>query len=114
MIVWCDTYDHSDYPAYYRSKELAQKAFHKPGSMQRVMEVYTLDPEYKTWQICQSRCYCWEVPQLSQAVDRTTTLLKKARKLAEEHSEGFELELLFDMAKHLRQDIKKEGSDVQM
>lgn len=43
MIVFCDTYDHSDYPSYYTSRDDAQKSKDNPGSMQRVMEVYDLN-----------------------------------------------------------------------
>lgn len=42
MIVWCDTYDYEDYPAYYDSREEAQKALDKPGNMQKAMECYDL------------------------------------------------------------------------
>lgn len=43
MIVWCDEYDHSDYPVYYDDEESAQLALNNPGSMQRAMECYNLE-----------------------------------------------------------------------
>lgn len=43
MVVWCDTYDYSDYPAYYGSREDAQQALDKNGqNMQKAMECYDL------------------------------------------------------------------------
>lgn len=43
MVVWCDTYDWSDYPAYYGTKEDAQEALDKDGqNMQKAMECYDL------------------------------------------------------------------------
>lgn len=42
MIVWCDSYDYSDYPAYYDSRERAQYALNNPSSMQRAMDDFAL------------------------------------------------------------------------
>ncbi len=43
MIVWCDTYDRSDYPSYHKTKEdaLADKATNGQN-MKRLMEIYDL------------------------------------------------------------------------
>lgn len=43
MVVWCDTFDYSDYSAYYGSREEAQQALDKDGqNMQKAMECYDL------------------------------------------------------------------------
>lgn len=56
MVVWCDEYDWSDYPAYYDTQDEAQKAINSPSSMQRVMEVYDLNGDPVT-QLGLSRCW---------------------------------------------------------
>jgi hypothetical protein len=42
MVVRCDTFDWSDYPSYFWSRESAQAVIDHPGEMQKVMEVYDL------------------------------------------------------------------------
>lgn len=42
MIVWCDDFDYSDYPAYYPDEQSAQTALNHPSSTQRAMECYDL------------------------------------------------------------------------
>ncbi len=58
MIVVCDTFDHTDYPVYRESLEAATLVVNQPGSMQRVMEVYSyalpLEPqlaEHRAWHL---------------------------------------------------------------
>lgn len=56
LLVVCDTYDYEDYPEYAKSKEQALAMDKNPGSMQRVMEVYVLDPKRKNIQLRTYRC----------------------------------------------------------
>lgn len=56
MVVWCDTYDQSDYPDYFDTREQAQEAIDSPPSMQTVMEVYDLKGD-RTTQLGMSRCW---------------------------------------------------------
>lgn len=55
MLVICDTFDYEDYPTYAKSKEEAVALEKTPGSMQRVMEVYILDPARKDSQLNEFR-----------------------------------------------------------
>lgn len=48
MIVWCDDFDMSDYPVYYKDEVSAQKALDHPESMQRAMECYDLKADMDT------------------------------------------------------------------
>lgn len=57
MVVWCDTYDYDDYPSYYENADKAKAALQKPGSMQRAMECYELDPSKRAEQLAQRRCW---------------------------------------------------------
>jgi hypothetical protein len=65
MIVWCDTYDWEDYPAYFTDRHDAQEALNKPASMQRAMECYDLrgdreeqlTPGTYTWALRAGRDY---------------------------------------------------------
>lgn len=43
LVIVCDSYDHDDYPVPCKSKAAAEALIAKPGSMQRVMEVYDLN-----------------------------------------------------------------------
>lgn len=56
MVVWCDTFDYEDYPAFYEDQEQAQRAIDNPSSMQKVMEVYDLRGD-RTKQLGLSRCW---------------------------------------------------------
>ncbi len=40
MIVFCDTFDHEDYPVYVRADEDVRKKLEEVHPMRRVMEVY--------------------------------------------------------------------------
>jgi hypothetical protein len=43
MAIWTDTFDYTDFPVYYKTKEEAQAEINKDGeNMQKVMEVYDL------------------------------------------------------------------------
>ena len=42
MVVMCDTFDWDDYPLYFNSLEEVKNKYDNPGSMQKVMESYTL------------------------------------------------------------------------
>ncbi len=43
MVVWCDTFEWSDYPAYHDTEEAAQRDVNTNGqNMKRLMEVYDL------------------------------------------------------------------------
>lgn len=57
MVIRCDAFDHSDYPSYHDTREDTEKIMKEPGKMQRVMEVYKLDPNFKDIQLGQYRCY---------------------------------------------------------
>lgn len=56
MIVWCDTFDYDDYPAYYNTKEEAQFALDNPAGMQKAMECYDLEADIEK-QLDMSRCW---------------------------------------------------------
>lgn len=43
MMVLCDTYDHSDYPAFFDTAKATLEKKASPGDMQRVMEIYDLE-----------------------------------------------------------------------
>jgi hypothetical protein len=48
MIVWCDTYDYSDFPAYVNmtGEELRKYCLSENGhNMKRLMEVYDLEAD---------------------------------------------------------------------
>ena len=45
MLVFCDTYDHSDYPVYADTKEEAEARSENLNSMERLMEVYDLNAD---------------------------------------------------------------------
>lgn len=51
MVVWCDTYDYSDYPAYWNitGDELRKQVLGENGhNMKRLMEVYDLEADMET------------------------------------------------------------------
>lgn len=56
MVVWCDTYDWSDYPACFDNREETQRAINSPSSMQKVMEVYDLNGDREA-QLGMYRCW---------------------------------------------------------
>lgn len=56
MIVWCDTYDHSDYPQFTSQQVTAQWAIDNPQPMQKAMEVYDLKAD-KDEQLDRPRCW---------------------------------------------------------
>ncbi len=58
MVVFCDTYDYTDYPKYYASAEEFDKGFptDKASSMQSVMEIYDLN-QYLAHQLSERRAY---------------------------------------------------------
>lgn len=58
MIVFCDTYDHSNYPVYV-SKGQDVKARVKSGNMQKVMEVYSHNYT-KEFQLSQRRAFNYD------------------------------------------------------
>lgn len=58
MIVWCDTFDYEDYPAYFNSAEEAQESLDKEDgtNMQKAMEVYDLN-QPRDSQLKISKCW---------------------------------------------------------
>ena len=56
MVVMCDTYDHSDYPIYTNDPH---KTAYEAGSMQRLMEVYSLALDIEG-QLNERRAFHWE------------------------------------------------------
>ncbi len=56
MVVWCDTYDWSDYPVYYEDERAAQESLDRPASMQKAMECYDLRGS-KLVQLSQQRAW---------------------------------------------------------
>lgn len=59
MAVWCDTYDYEDYPSYYDNAAEAQRAINSPGSMQKVMEVYSLTEDHQERERQLNLHRCW-------------------------------------------------------
>lgn len=57
LVVVCDTFDWYDYPVYCGSLAEAQETVKSPGEMQRVMEVYRLDPETREEQLSARRSW---------------------------------------------------------
>lgn len=56
MLIFCDTFDWSDYPSYAYSKNEALSLKNKDGAnMQKLMEVYNLK-ENKEKQLAEHRC----------------------------------------------------------
>lgn len=58
MVIMCDTFDWSDYPACYMSQAEAQSRVNNPGPGYKVMEVYDLSmnmeaqlSEYRAWHL---------------------------------------------------------------
>lgn len=62
MIVVCDTFDHEDYPVYVGPDEDLRKEYDKYNgkNMQRVMEVYVLDPSRKEAQLSEHYAFHFE------------------------------------------------------
>lgn len=58
MIVFCDTYDYSDYPVYV-SKEQDVRSRAKASNMQKVMEVYSRNYT-KELQLSQRRAFNYD------------------------------------------------------
>lgn len=58
MLVFCDTWDHRDYPVYYRCASNARAHRDHPGEMQRFMEAYDLSMSWES----QSRGYVNNLP----------------------------------------------------
>lgn len=63
MVVWCDTYDYTDYPSYHDTAADARFDIAHPNSMAKVMEVYDLR-EDRDSQLNQRRC--WSLPKEEQ------------------------------------------------
>lgn len=59
MVVFVDTWDHEDYPAYYDDAEQARAAVAGADQWNRVMEVYDLTRD-KVVQIASPRA--WSLP----------------------------------------------------
>lgn len=56
LLVFCDTFDYSDYPSYAHDKQHALELKAKDGSaMRKLMEIYDLKQD-KEKQIAQKRC----------------------------------------------------------
>lgn len=47
LIVWCDTYDYTDYPEGFNSLREAYEAAQNPRSMTKFMEFYDLHRDFK-------------------------------------------------------------------
>jgi hypothetical protein len=62
MIVACDTFDYDDYPVYVRPDEDVRKREEtiRNSSMQRVMEVYKLDPAQRDAQLSEQRAFHYD------------------------------------------------------
>ncbi len=62
LIVVCDTYDHDDYPVFVKPGEDVRKVSdqYNGKDMQRVMEVYVLDPERKEAQLREHRAFHYD------------------------------------------------------
>lgn len=58
MIIWCDSFDHEDYPSYYIDLESAIYAKEHPGNMQRYMESYDLSADMEI-QLNKTRAYAF-------------------------------------------------------
>lgn len=74
LIVWCDDYDYTDYPGYYKDAEEAQKQLDSPSSMQRAMEVYDLN-QPRGPQLKLSRC--WALTKGGKGVIKDVSLSAK-------------------------------------
>lgn len=61
LIVVCDTFDWDDYPVYVSTSEnVKEKVSEYSGkSMQRVMEVYSVNKDWKE-QLAKQRNFCYE------------------------------------------------------
>lgn len=60
MIVACDTFDWGDYPVYIHRGEDPRARASNLGSMQKLMEVYKLDPALKQEQLNAHRVYNYD------------------------------------------------------
>jgi hypothetical protein len=62
MIVACDTFDHDDYPVYVKPGEDVRKCEDRilKSPMQRVMEVYKLDPTRRDTQLAEFRAFHYD------------------------------------------------------
>ena len=62
MLVVCDTYDHDDYPVYVMPGQDPRKRAEPRmlGEMQRLMEVYKLDPIKKVEQLNARRVFNYD------------------------------------------------------
>ena len=57
MLVVCDTYDHSDYPAYSNEEDYDSQYNHfNDNNMQHIMEIYDLDMDIEK-QLNEHRAY---------------------------------------------------------
>lgn len=56
MIVWCDTFDYSDFPQYVYDPEVVATIACNPPRMTRLMEVYKLDMDWDE-QLAERRAY---------------------------------------------------------
>lgn len=54
MVVLCDTFDWTDYPAYFDTEDTARRAIMHPPNMAKVMECYDLQAE-KSDQMAKAR-----------------------------------------------------------
>jgi len=48
MIIWCDTFEWSDAPEYYDTKEAALKEKNRPKPMEKYMESYDLTQDMES------------------------------------------------------------------
>jgi hypothetical protein len=89
LIVVCDTYEYEDYPVYVMpGTDVRQKADeYSEESMQRVMEVYVLDPLRKNEQMRERRAFHYEMPTPKKASHWSDTLAEACERYIQAHKE---------------------------